>query len=245
MNDTFRSYATFYDRIYSSRAHDRITEETVRLLAKHGVMSGSLLDLGCGTGTHASLFEKKGFAYKGADRSEQMIGIARTKLPKKDAFIVSSFAELNLEKKYDAIISMFHVLSYQTDDQSVSDFFSCLHRHMHSHSVAIVDFWSGPAVKADGPHVSQRTFKDEEGEFRKSVVPLASSAFPIFDLEMRIEELSPASGHPEIREIHSMRCFFADELEKFAQKSGLHIVEKDIRDNDWNGWIVLRQGKNL
>jgi SAM-dependent methyltransferase len=243
MSCNFNSYARYYDRIYQNRDYSNFTKTIVDLLKKHGAAGGRVLDLGCGTATQSLFFERLGYSYTGVDRSPEMIQIAKEKFPDRESnFLVSEISRLNLNHKFEVIVSLFHVLSYQTENEQLMDFFKAITRHMNENSVAYVDFWSGPAVREQGPQVSQKTFQDKDGVLKKMVAPLTSSSFPVFELDVQVEELQDNIFVETVKEKHTMRCFFPEELEEVTRRAGLIIIEKSIHKDEWNGYIVLRRG---
>ena len=72
-----------------------------------------ILELGCSTGKHAKFLFKKGYKIHGIDRSKSMINLAPKNIGVK--FEVGDIRKINLKKEFDAILSLFHVFSYQND----------------------------------------------------------------------------------------------------------------------------------
>src|SRR5690349_5525981 len=113
----FNKYAKYYDLFY--REKDYAVE--VDYIIKAGKFSPpmSILDLGCGTGGHVLPLAERGFHVTGVDLAEEMIGQAKQKAL--ESKIVADFfrgdiRSLDLGKKFDAVISMFAVMGYQTEN---------------------------------------------------------------------------------------------------------------------------------
>ena len=63
----FEQYAPWYDLLYEDKDYAAETSFVEHQLRRHGAASGSLLDLGCGTGVHAVQFAQNGWYVTGID----------------------------------------------------------------------------------------------------------------------------------------------------------------------------------
>lgn len=69
-------FASVYDTLTQNVNYEKIADRIDTLFDKEIKKQGSLLDLGCGTGTLSFLLEKKGFEVIGIDKSEDMLAEA-------------------------------------------------------------------------------------------------------------------------------------------------------------------------
>ena len=83
------------------------------LIRKFSDKTITILELGCGTGKHAKFLSNKGYKIHGIDRSKSMINLASNNIGVK--FEVGDIRKINFKKEFDAILSLFHVFSYQND----------------------------------------------------------------------------------------------------------------------------------
>lgn len=65
----------------------------------------TILDLGCGSGVHINLLEKKGYHADGLDLNDGMLDIAKNRVNR-------NLLDYNINKTYDVIISMFAVFNH-------------------------------------------------------------------------------------------------------------------------------------
>jgi len=70
----------------------------------------SVLDVGCGSGTHLALLEQQGFQVEGVDLNEAMLQVARGKV--KGSLHQSDMAHLSLSKTFDAILCLFAAFNH-------------------------------------------------------------------------------------------------------------------------------------
>lgn len=83
--------------------------------------SNTVLDIGFGTGTLTTALYEKGLTVFGQDFSEEMIKIAKEKMPKAKLFagdFTKGLVESLMENKYDAIIATYS-LHHLTDDEKI------------------------------------------------------------------------------------------------------------------------------
>lgn len=124
MNTVFGpTYAHTYDLLYQDRdyaAECDLLERVFQQYASQRVKT--ILDLGCGTGNHALLLAARGYSVVGVDRSEDMLGIARSKAKRQRlsiAFHQGDVRQVDLGQTFDAVLMMFAVLGYQTENADV------------------------------------------------------------------------------------------------------------------------------
>ncbi|MGB9680509.1 MAG: class I SAM-dependent methyltransferase [Thermoanaerobacteraceae bacterium] len=171
-----------------------------------------LLDLGCGTGRHAELFCEKGYTVHGIDISEHMLKIAdKRRFGKEDrlTFSCSRIQELNLEQKFDVIVSLFHVLSYQNSNDDVIKFFEIVKKHLNIGGIFIFDFWYGPAVLTDLPTVRVKRLENESIKVTRIAEPVLHAQSNIVDVNYDIFIEDKATKRIiQAHELHRMRYFF-------------------------------------
>src|SRR2546423_11765220 len=83
-------------------------------LAETGQVTGSVLDVGCGTGEHALMAARLGLAATGVDISPSALAIARRKAAERNLaarFLVHDVLDLaNLDERFDVALDcgLFH-----------------------------------------------------------------------------------------------------------------------------------------
>jgi predicted TPR repeat methyltransferase len=122
--ENFGDYAYYYDLIYANKNYKKEAETVAGLLKKYGAIhkNANILNMGCGTGKHDFELSNMGYNMTGIDMSDDMIQIAQKSKEKIDSstnFEVADIREYEPTKKYDAVISLFHVFSYQNSNDDV------------------------------------------------------------------------------------------------------------------------------
>src|SRR5690606_3473088 len=154
----FILYAKYYDLLYKEKRYDDEADYVIGLIKKHSSAKvKDILDLGCGTGKHDYYFNKRGYKVDGVDVSKEMIILANHNygnLPGVQ-FLHGDITKWQQpeKKKYDVVVSLFHVMSYQTSNESLLSSFHTAYNHLKPGGLFIFDCWYGPGVFAEKPEV--------------------------------------------------------------------------------------------
>jgi SAM-dependent methyltransferase len=154
--------AEYYDVFYSKKDYEK---EITFLNKAYGSLSGKkILDIGCGTGTHALLMAQQDpkFIY-GFDLSEFMISKAILKNYDNN---VLKFERNDISNvpytDFDLSISMFNVVNHIQRVDQVMHFFHEIRKRMKKGGYFIFDIWNGVAAIQDWPKKETRIYKVED-----------------------------------------------------------------------------------
>ena len=111
MNQPFDFSSRYYDLIYQEK--DTLAEVNYidSLLSKYSVSGKNVIEFGSGTGRHAALLASKGYKILGIERSEAMVASAR--ICKGFDCLQGDITSIHIDQSFDAVLSLFHVVSYQ------------------------------------------------------------------------------------------------------------------------------------
>src|SRR3989338_4823779 len=143
--EVFSAYARYYDLIYKDKDYAGEASYIDDLIQKHRPGAKTVLNLGCGTGKHDACLEKKGYSVCGVDLSDVMLAEAKKcTIPGRLEFFRGDVRTVNLERNFDVVVSLFHVMSYQTQNDDILAAFRTAGRHLMPGGIFIFDFWHGP-----------------------------------------------------------------------------------------------------
>src|SRR5690606_1261725 len=130
------------------------------LLQRYCPQARQLLELGCGSGGHALKLVDKGMQLHGVDMSQDMLDMAnaqKASLPEDQAarlhFSQSDIRQLQLGRRFDSAMSLFHVISYLPTLEDILTVFDRVNAHLEHGGVFIFDTWYAPAVLTQKPEV--------------------------------------------------------------------------------------------
>lgn len=229
----FNEYSQYYDLLYRDKDYDLETDYVARLIKKHYPSAASILDLGCGTGSHDIFFAQKGYDITGIDFSDKNVRAASNKviaasppLDSKPSFIRGDIRYIRVDRKFDVVVSLFHVLSYQTTNNDLLSTFNTVKAHLKAGGLFIFDCWYGPAVLTHRPETRVKRVENDALVITRVAEP---SFFPnnnIVEVDYHLFVRERGSERfSEIQETHRMRYLFRPELEIMLSSLGFEFLE--------------------
>jgi len=231
MTAVFDSYAAYYDLLYRDKNYSAEANFVDELLAKHGVPDrGTLLELGCGTGKHAAELARKGYGIHGLDVSVSMVQAANDQKPSEIAqllqFELGDVRTARIGRQFDAVISLFHVASYQVTNADLTAMFQTAAMHLKAGGVFLFDCWYGPGVLTDLPVTRVKRMSGATANVLRIAEPVMHPNENIVDVNYTVQVQQRGEDHvSEIHETHRMRYLFTPELEWILERAGLQMVE--------------------
>lgn len=231
-------YADVYDALYHDKDYAREVAFVEALLSKHAAGPvRRILDLGCGTGRHDVALAQRGYWLDGVDRSPEMLAHAEARRAplapsERDAlsFHAGDIRTLDMRRRYDAVLSLFHVMSYQASDADVLAALGVARRHLDRGGVFLFDFWHGPAVVAQGPLRREKRVENGHVHAVRRTQPVWDKSRDLVRVNYELEIMDKSSGTTEtVQEEHVVRYFFCDRLVEMAEQSGFSLAEQ----GDW------------
>ncbi len=227
--NVFERYAQYYDLLNQGKDYEAEADFVHRKIQEYSPGAESILDLGSGTGTHAILLAGEGYSVHGVDISEKMLVMAKARLSqiqqeraKRVRFSIGDIRTIRLEEKFDAVVALFHVMSYQTSNQALKELFSTAAVHLKPGGLFIFDCWYGPAVLSTQLRVSRKEYRDEEKLVIRTGEPLLDLSNNTVDMKFDFT-VSRGGETEKFGEIHRMRYLFELEIELFCGQVGLGI----------------------
>jgi SAM-dependent methyltransferase len=233
MTRVFDAYARYYDLLYKNKDYQGEAAFVRSHLQKHSVCATRILELGCGTGAHAEHLARAGHAVHGLDISEGMIAGAlarKAALPPEVAHLLS-FASGDVRgartgKLHDCVVSLFHVMSYQTTNRDLAATFATAAAHLAPGGLFLFDFWYGPAVLAQRPETRLRRLEDGDTRILRVAESKLDENANRVDVTFTVQVEDVRSGaRQEIVETHRMRYLFLPEIDLLLEAAGLERVD--------------------
>jgi len=216
----FDHYSRYYDLLYRDKDYAGEAAYVAACLGRHAPHPARILELGCGTGAHAEPLARLGFSVDGVDRSETMLARAAARkaglpsaLSERLSFEPGDVRHVRTGRHYDAVISLFHVVSYQVTDADLQATFATAAAHLRPGGLFFFDFWYGPAVLAQRPEERVKVLEDDRIRVTRNARPVMHEKDHVVDVNYAIEIASKSSAEVQrVQETHRMRYLFLPEL---------------------------------
>lgn len=248
----FAEYARYYDLLYGNKNYKKEADYVDRLIKRYsGKRNKTLLDIGCGTGSHDAWFAKKGYKVVGIDKSGVMIAIAKKRIPSEGVkFCVGDVSKFTLRRKFDIAVSLFHVMSYLTTNEAFTESLANIRSQLKKGGLFIFDFWYGTAVLAQRPAEKIKEAYDASIKIRRIAIPKINFNENTVDVNYKSVILNKSNGLAKvIRERHKMRYFFLPELDFMLGMAGFRVVKclkwmsfkEGLSEKSWSGVIIAKK----
>ncbi len=114
--EAYGGFAQVYDMFMDNVDYHQWCSYAITLLHQYGMQDGTLVEIGCGTGTGTMLFTKAGYDMIGIDISQEMLEIAESKKETEDiVYVLQDATELELPFPVPAMVSIGDSMNYITD----------------------------------------------------------------------------------------------------------------------------------
>lgn len=250
----FGNYARYYDLLYRDKDYKAETEFIHKLISAYSPDAKTILELGCGTGIHASLLAERGYRISAIDLSEAMLKQARDRAqqllnPSAIDFVQGDVRTVRVARSFDVVISLFHVFSYQITNADLQAAFATAKAHLKPGGLLIFDCWYGPAVLSDQPTVRVKRLEDDAITVTRIAEPKMDFNQNRVDVNYQILIRDRATGTvEELHEVHPMRYLFTPEVQLLLEQfefdsvaSGEWLTQNEPSTESWGTYFVARR----
>jgi SAM-dependent methyltransferase len=249
----FKEYAKYYDLLYKDKNYDADCDFLERVFERYtSEKPRCLLEFGCGTGGHSLNLVRRGYHVTGVDCSADMLQFARQKvaaLPELASRITleqADFRSLDLHRKFDAVISLFAVLSYMTTNQDLQSAFQSARLHLDPHGLLVFDVWYGPAVITERPQERHLIVTNGQGRVIRLVRPTLDLYKHTVQVNYTVLRLIDSKVVEEVSEVHTMRFLFPQEIINYLENAGFMVkklspvlnLDGELTDHDWSMSVI-------
>ena len=243
----FDAYSRYYDILYADKDYAAESKYVDGLLRRHGVTGSEVLEFGSGTGGHGRVLSELGYRVFGIERSAEMVAVSEQSAGFQCQ--VGDISAVRLGRYFDAVISLFHVVSYQISNKSVQAVFERAADHLLTGGVFVFDVWYSPAVCGQRPSVRVKQLESNRVNITRIAEPTIYPNENRVDVRYRIFAEELASGRVEsLIETHPMRHFSLPELDLFAQMTGFvrvgveeFLTGREPSDHTWGVCCIFQR----
>lgn len=162
-------HAELYDQLYAEKSYVVEARRIHEALNSFG--SGSsrrLLDIACGTGSHAFELEKLGHDITATDISADMLAVARRRAAELSSGV--RFEQQDMQRlsinaaPFDAVLCLFDAIGHVQTTAAIKQTFARVHQHLRKDGLLILEFWHAAAIVAKYDPLRVRRFRTGDVE---------------------------------------------------------------------------------
>jgi SAM-dependent methyltransferase len=254
MSAVFDAYARYYDLLYADKDYAAEARYVDLHIREHAPQARRILELGSGTGAHAEHLARMGCFVHGIDVSEQMLArsLQRKALLPADVadrltFDIGDVRSVRTGRYYDAVVSLFHVVSYQSTNSDLDAAFATAAAHLQRGGIFLFDFWYGPAVLMQRPAVRTKRLEDDLIRVTRTATPELNVNENRVDVHYHVAIETKSTGRiDDVQETHRMRYLFLPEIAHIASPDSwggpnafAWMTREPLNEKEWSGCAVL------
>lgn len=246
MNDYFNLYSEYYDLLYENKDYDAEANYVSACIKNYSPDAKTILEFGSGTGGHGLILQKMGYDIYGLERSKQMIEEARLHgFPCEQADLIN----FEIDRKFDAVVSLFHVICYMNDNESLKKVFRNASKRLNSGGLFIFDVWYSPAVYHQKPETRIKKVENAEISVIRMAEPEIHSGKNVVDVNYTILVKNKSTDKWIVfQEKHPMRHFSIPEISLLASFTGFDLLKAEEfltgnlpSENTWGVCFILKK----
>lgn len=245
----FQQYSKYYDLLYKDKNYKEECDYVISKIKQFDPKAIQILELGSGSGSHAHYFCKAGFEVTGVERSPEMVALAKSKNIKGFNPTIGDISSFEISQQFDIALSLFHVISYLTENESLINCFKRVHQQLKSDGVFMFDIWYSPAVYHQKPETRIKRLENDTIEIIRLAESKTESAKNLvavnFDVIIKDKKTQISET---ITEEHLMRHFSIPEIKILAAFTGFEVVlteefltENTASEETWGVFFILKK----
>jgi len=254
MNSYKGKHAKLYDIFYKDKPYVDESVFVKQCLDDYGIEdTHRLLELACGTGSHAFILEKFGYEIVATDYSDDMLTVARSKAIQSSSkvdFRLQDMRMLDLnDRPFDAVICLFNSIGYITTNGELHQVFQGVYRHLRPNGLFIFQFWHAGAFLRSYDPVRVRRWSTPQGELVRISETSLDCAKQISNVSYTIYELRKDGTYSKLIETQVNRYFLIQEMENMLTRCNFIPLkwfsgfskDENITQDTWHIVAVARR----
>ena len=247
-------HAELYDLFYADKPYEAEAAFVDQCLEQYSVgPTNNLLEIACGTGTHALLLEKHGYKIVATDYSEDMLQRAKQKgggASSQVDFRLQDMTQLDVSSgPFDAVYCLFDAIGYVATNEALAKVFRGVHKHLRPDGLFIFEFWHAGAMLRHYDPVRVRRWKTDDSLILRISETTLDYANQLSRVSYSIYELKSDGTYSSLSETQVNRYFLLQEMAAWLNSTGFAAVkwfagftsEESISDETWHIVAVARR----
>lgn len=247
-------HAELYDLIYAEKPYGEEAAFIHKCLQRFSIGSTKrLLELACGTCTHALELEALGYEIVAVDNSEDMLTVARRKATEGSSrirFLRQDLRSLDVPGgAFDVATCLFDSIGYVETNRALLNVLGGVNKHLRPNGIFVFEFWHAAAMLRTYDPVRVRRWVTESGDLIRISRTSLDVVSQVAEVAYTIIELRSDGSFSELREIHRNRYFQVQEMAALLDQAGLEPVkwyngfsdDERVTEDTWHVLAVARK----
>lgn len=247
-------HASLYDIFYRDKPYAEEAAFVHQCLQEYSIgTTHRILEIACGTGTHALLLEKFGYDIVATDYSADMIACARRKADDTGSsirFYQQDMRSLDIsERPFDAAICLFDSIGFVQTNEAIMEVLRGVHRHLHPNGLFMFEFWHASAMLHAYDPLRVRHWSTPKGELLRISETELEYAKQLAKVTYTIYELHDNGTYISMTETQINRYFLVQEMAGWLSSCGFTPLkwfagfapDEGITEQTWHIVAVARK----
>ncbi|MCX7841700.1 MAG: class I SAM-dependent methyltransferase [Clostridia bacterium] len=219
----YKNLAYIYDKLMEDVSYKKWVDYVEEIFKLNKVKPGSVLDLGCGTGSFTLEMAKRGYEMIGVDLSCDMLSCARNKALAGGLdilFLNQDMTRFELYGTVDAVVCLMDSVNYITRKKDLKKMFRLVRNYLNPGGLFVFDVNTAYKLeKVLGNNIFY--FVDDEVAYIWKNRFDRKTKICEFDLTFFVKEGDVFRRHDET---HYERAYTSEELKELLDTSGLRLL---------------------
>jgi SAM-dependent methyltransferase len=243
-------HAELYDLFYADKPYEAEAAFVAECLREHSVGSTTrLLEIACGTGTHALQLEQRGYKIVATDYSPDMLACAQQKSSTVE-FQLQDMTQLEVGgAPFDAAYCLFDAIGYVGTNEALEKVFRGVHKHLRNDGLFIFEFWHAAAMLRHYDPVRVRRWEQDDSLILRISETSLDYAKQLSSVCYSIYELKKDGTYSSLTETQVNRYFLVQEMAAWLTATGFAPLKwfagftnsETITDETWHIVAVARR----
>jgi SAM-dependent methyltransferase len=250
-------YAELYNLFYADKPYAQEAAFVHECLRELGLSpTREILELACGTGSHAFQLEKYGYHITATDYSQDMLQVARRRASEAGSnvlFLQSDLREIRVPATdYDAVVCFFDSIGYLKTNEALTQALAGIRRRLRPHGIFIFEFWHAPAMLSQYSPLRIGRYTSPLGEIIRISETTLDVENRLANVDYTVYELKNDGTYSTFREAHANRYFHVEEMRNLISIADMEVLKffagfqenESLDDKTWHVVAVVRKGSN-
>lgn len=221
----YKSLAKIYDFVMDQIDYDEWSDFIDELIQSHNPEGTAILELACGTGSHAlSLEELETYDIVATDLSDEMLEEARLKASFRQSQIEWKQADaltIDMDETFDIVLMLYDSINYMLVPADVERVIRNAKKHLSENGIFIFDFTTPSNSDHNAEDMNDEGTSPDGFRFVRKSYYLPTER--IHCNEFEIEKLSDDKKLvvEKKREVHRQKAYTLAEMKQFAENAGM------------------------